>query len=185
MTEHFTLYGQDLYTEFYEHAPACGECGAVYDSRWVGPLDRTPKYDFMHTLDGALIVSARFADFAREAGGVTTLDIPERDDFVVLVADERFTVDPIASDLDLVEYCLRCNAWRGIRRARHLVVTALPPAGFSSTDVCFGFQGMVPKLRPPALIVDDATLRRIEQNGFTGIVPDLIDISLAPAESTA
>lgn len=184
MSDYFRLYGQDLNVEFYDRAPACPDCGAVYDSRWIGPLASKPKYDYSCTLDGALVVSSRFAEFGKEVGDVTALQLPGRDDVFVLVVDRRFTVDPVASNLDRVEYCLGCNAWRGIRRAPRLVVAELPPAGFSASDVCFGFQEMRQNLRRPAFIVDGATMARIEQERFTGIVAEPIEISTSAPPAT-
>lgn len=181
MAEYFRLSGHDVNVDFYEHAPSCPDCRAVYDSRWIGPLTTTPKNDYSYTLDGALVVSARVADFATKAGGATTLELPGRDDFFVLVVDQRFTVDPIASNLDRLEYCLRCDAWRGIRSVERLVVVDLPPSGFSATDVCFGFRENRPSNRCPTVIVDDVTMARLAQEGFTGLVSRPIHISPASA----
>jgi hypothetical protein len=127
------------------------------------------------------VVSARVAEFAAKAGGVTTLDLPGRDDFFVLAIDRRITVDPIARNLDRLEYCVRCDAWRGIRSAERLVVLDLPPSGFSSTDVCFGFQENRPNLRRPAVIVDDLTMASLAGERFTGLVSRPIQIARAPA----
>jgi hypothetical protein len=114
---------------------------------------------------------------------VRCIEVPGRTDALRFLVDTLVVVDPIASELDRMDYCTRCNAWRGIRGRNDYVVAELPAAGFSRTDICGGF-GLGPGrpcLRAPDVLVDAPTAEWLGQQNYSGLVLTPVELATSPS----